>query len=129
MIVLRTACLAALVALLAATPAHAAERPLKGPEIDVLLKGNTVVGQSDGGAWKQYFDANGETTYAGGTRPPSMGTWNVQGDKFCSQWPPNDHWVCYDVTGDLDAKPRTITWIAGGSGTKYPGTVQAGKGL
>jgi len=125
MMILRGACLAALFA----TTAHAAERPLNGPEIDVLIKGNTVLGQSDGKPWRQYFDPNGETTYVGDNRPPSLGEWNVQGDKFCSKWPPNDHWVCYAVTGDLDAMPKSITWIAGGSGTKYPGTVQVGKGM
>ena len=128
MIVLRTACLVALTAFLTSSTL-AAERPLNGPEIDALIKGNTVTGQNINGVWKQFFDANGETTYLAPEKPPSLGEWNVQGDKFCSKWPPNDHWVCYAVTGDLDAKPKTITWIAGGSGTKYPGTVQVGKGL
>jgi hypothetical protein len=125
MIVLRTVCVLALLA----SPALAAERPLKGPEIDALIKGNTVIGENINGVWKQVFDANGETTYLAPEKPPSLGTWNVQGDKFCSKWPPNDNFVCYDVTGDLDAKPKTITWISGGNGTKYPGTVQVGKGL
>lgn len=110
---------------LLALPATAAERPLKGAEIDALIKGNTVTGKSDGKEWKQTFDASGATIYNGGTRPPSQGTWNIQGDKFCSQWPPNDTWACYTVTGDLDANPKTITWISAG-GTKYPGSVKAG---
>ena len=128
MISKRTACLAVAAALLA-TPAVAAERPLKGPEIEALLNGNTVSGQNINGVWKQYFNANGETIYVAPEKPPSIGEWNVKGDQFCSQWPPSDHFVCYAVTGDLDAKPRTITWIAGGSGTTYPGTVAVGKGL
>jgi hypothetical protein len=125
MIILRTICA---VALLASTAA-AAERPLKGPEIDALIKGNTVTGKNDYGPWKQYFDANGQTTYLSTGNPPSSGDWTIKGDKFCSIWPPGEHWVCYDVTGDPNAVPKTITWISGGNGAKYPGTVQAGKGL
>ncbi len=125
MIVLRTICILALMT----SAALAAERPLKGSEIDALIKGNTVTGENINGIWKQYFDANGQTTYLAPEKPPTLGEWNVQGDRFCSKWPPNDNFVCYDVTGDLDAKPETITWIASGNGTKYPGTVQAGKGL
>ncbi len=128
-VALRTAGLIGLAILLScATAAQAAERPLKGPEIDALIKGNTVTGQDISGVWKQFFDANGETVYVAGSKPPSRGAWNVQGDKFCSQWPPNEAWTCYVVTGDLDAKPRTVTWISGG-GTKYPGAVQVGNGL
>ena len=124
----RIACLAITAALLATT-AVAAERPLKGPEIATLLNDSTVTGQNINGIWKQYFNVNGETIYLAPEKPPSIGEWNVKGDQFCSQWPPSDHWVCYAVTGDLDAKPRTITWISGGGGATYPGTVQAGKGL
>jgi hypothetical protein len=115
-------------AIMFATSAHSAERPLKGPEIDALIKGNTVTGENINGIWKQFFDASGETTYLAPEKAPTVGTWNVQGDRFCSKWPPNDNFVCYDVTGDLDAKPKSITWISGG-GTKYPGTVQAGKAI
>ena len=115
---------AALCALLAPS-ALAAERPLKGAEIDALIKGNTVIGQSDGKEWTQTFDTSGGTIYNGGSRPPSKGLWNIRGDKFCSQWPPSDSWACYAVTGDPDANPKTITWISEG-GTRYPGSVKAG---
>ena len=107
-------------------PAVAAERPLKGPEIDVLIKGNTVTGKTATGDWKQFFAANGETSYASRGETPSYGSWEVRGDKFCSQWPPEEHWSCYDVTGDLEATPKTITWISGG-GKTFPGAVQDGK--
>ena len=119
---------AVIVSALLTSSAAAAERPLKGDEINALLNGNTVVGVSAGdkSEWKQYFYASGETVYRGGTEPPSSGNWQVKGDQFCSQWPPRDGWSCYDVTGDLDATPRTITWISGG-GTKYPGAVHIGK--
>ena len=110
------------------TTAQAAERPLKGPEIDGLIKGNTVTGQNISGIWKQFFDGNGETAYLAPGKPPTRGAWQIQGDKFCSQWPPNASWTCYVVTGDLEAKPRTVTWISEG-GTKYPGEVRTGNGL
>lgn len=109
-------------------PVGAAERSLRGPEIDTLIKGNTIVGHSDKGDWKQFFDNTGGTAYVRGSEPLSRGEWKIKADKFCSQWPPNEAWICYDVTGDLDANPKTITWI-GDSGTKYPGTVQPGNGM
>ena len=49
-------------------------------------------------AW-QVFHASGRTLYnAGGD---SLGKWDVSGDQYCSQWPPNTAWTCYDV--DLNA--------------------------
>lgn len=112
---------------LSALSARAAERPLTGPEITVLLSGNTALGKNDRGPWKQYFEPGGGTAYSSGT-DVSRGAWAVQGDKFCSQWPPNEAWVCYAVTGDLEAKPKTLTWIGAG-GTRYPAEMQAGNGL
>ena len=121
--------LAASIALaLALSPgAIAAERPLTGPEITVLLSGNTALGKTDRGPWKQYFDTAGGTAYASGTGV-SRGAWAVQGNKFCSQWPPNEAWVCYAVTGDLEGQPRTLTWI-GAVGSRYPAEVEPGNGL
>ena len=118
-----------LVLLTAASALHAmaaiaAERPLKGPEIEALIKGNTAVGQSDKGEWKQFFEKSGDTAYSRGGEQPSHGSWEIRGDKFCSQWPPNDRWSCYDVTGDFEAIPKTITWIAGS--TTYPAAMQDG---
>ena len=109
-----------------ASLAHAAERPLTGPEITALLSGNTALGKNDRGPWKQYFEPGGGTAYQAGT-DVSRGAWAVQGEKFCSQWPPNEKWTCYSVTGDVDANPKTVTWI--GDGATYPGSVQAGDGL
>lgn len=117
---------AGLVAL--ASGAAAAERSLTTAEITQLLSGNTVIGSSDKGEWRQYFDPAGDTTYARGSDAPSRGAWQVKDGKYCSQWPPQSVWVCYAVTGDLDAHPATLTWI-GDSGTRYPGRVQPGNGL
>ena len=108
--------------------ASAAERKLTGAEIETVLSGNTVTGVGDRGAWGQFFDKNGDTRYVRGSEAPSVGAWKVQGDQYCSQWPPAAGWACYDVTADLAATPPTLTWI-GESGTKYPGKVKTGNAL
>jgi hypothetical protein len=46
------------------------------------------------GAW-QRFNASGRTLYHAGT--DSWGYWAVRGDQYCSQWPPNPLWTCYDM--------------------------------
>jgi hypothetical protein len=120
--------IAALALAALAGPAAAAERTLTGPEIAQLLAGNTVDGAAAKGRSLQYFDASGSTTYVGPGEPPSQGRWRVEGDKYCSQWPPSDGWACYDVEGEPEASPPTITWI-GASGTRYPGIVMAGRKL
>ena len=108
--------------------ARADEVPLKAAEIEKLLSGNTVSGESDRGDWQQFFDKGGSTTYVRGSEPPSIGAWKIETDKYCSQWPPQGGWNCYTVTGDLGKKPPAITWI-GDSGTKYPGHVLEGNHL
>lgn len=110
------------------TATHAAERKLGEAEIRTLLDNNTVAGEDKQGAWKQFFDANGATTYVQGTEPPSHGRWTVRGGKYCSQWPPAEGWACYEVTSDPTADPVPITWI-GDSGGTYPGIVLMGNKL
>jgi len=44
---------------------------------------------------EQEFHAAGQTTYVAGR--PSLGSWAVRADQYCSQWPPNDQWECYDM--------------------------------
>ncbi len=110
--------------LLAATAA-AAERKLSGPEIETVLTGNTVVGDSDKGQWKQFFGKGGDTLYVRGSEPPSPGAWKIKGDDYCSQWPPSLNWSCYAVSADLEVAQPTITWV-GESGTKFPGIVRKG---
>ena len=110
-----------------AGPAAAAERLLKGPEIEALLANVTAVGRNDHGEWRQYFEDTGYTLYVAGAEPRSPGQWAVRGDKYCSLWPPSDHWSCYAVSGDPDARPKTITWISGG--TTFPALIEAGKVL
>lgn len=114
--------------LLVAAPALADERKLDEAEIRALLGNNTVTGEDRNGPWRQFFDANGATTYVQGTEPPSNGRWSIRAGKYCSQWPPSDSWACYDVTGDPSADPAPITWI-GESGARFPGLVLKGNKL
>ena len=74
------------------------------------------------------IDAAGATIYLSGKEPLSHGRWWLQGDKYCSQWPPQGGWACYAVMGDPDARPPTLTWI-GDSGRRYPSTVAIGNVL
>jgi hypothetical protein len=41
---------------------------------------------------RQDFFADGRTLYG-----QQWGKWGVQGDRYCSLWPPVDRWDCYDV--------------------------------
>ncbi len=50
-------------------------------------------------AW-QTFHASGRTLYNAGR--DSWGSWRVQGDQYCSEWPPNAGWDCYDLYFDMD---------------------------
>ncbi|MCP5073318.1 MAG: hypothetical protein GY947_08500 [Rhodobacteraceae bacterium] len=65
-------------------------RKLTGPEIEQALNAR-VVGYE--GAQQDFF-ASGKTLYDAGV--PSWGYWRVQGDRYCSQWPPNAGWDCYE---------------------------------
>ena len=96
---------------LIATPAHAADRSLTASETLKLLGGNTVLGSSEDKPTKQYFDPNGDTLYITADGARSEGRWRMDGDTYCSNWPPAEHWTCYAVRGDPDAAPPTIQWI------------------
>lgn len=65
--------------------------PLDGDGIVAALQGRVVEYES---AW-QDFRASGRTLYNAGS--DSWGYWHVQGDRYCSQWPPNALWACYAV--------------------------------
>ena len=70
---------------------------LDGDGVRAALAGRTVI-YADA---IQDFRASGRTLYVFGGRD-SWGYWRVQGDQYCSQWPPSDLWACYDlaVSGD-----------------------------
>ena len=46
----------------------------------------------------QEFYPSGKTLYNAGQ--DSWGNWRIEGDQYCSQWPPSDLWTCYDVWVD-----------------------------
>ena len=62
--------------------------------------------------WRQYFAADGATTYFG-DGPSSVGRWEVRGNQYCSLWPPVKEWVCYDTELSSDPSGKlSIVWIA-----------------
>lgn len=101
---------------LIALPAMAEETPLSGPQITKALADKTLTYASA----TQEFRASGATYYDDGQ--PSWGYWEVRGDQYCSTWPPQNGWVCYDVLADPD-RPGEVVFI-GESGTRYIGVVK-----
>lgn len=90
--------------------ARAGEVRLDGAQIRALLP--DII--AHGAASRQVFSASGATTYTNHGRD-SFGMWRVQGDQYCSQWPPSGNWVCYDVLLGEGA-PETIIWVDVGGG-------------
>ena len=86
-----------LVLALLAGPARA-DGKLDAAGIGAALSGR-VLAYDDGST--QSFRPDGETVYNNGQ--DSIGHWNIEGDRYCSVWPPSDHWACYDVTVAGDA--------------------------
>lgn len=104
---MRTVSLAILL-LASSHPAEAEERKLVGLEIRALLP--TIIVRGNGTS--QSFSASGETTYSDHGRD-SRGRWSVEGDLYCSVWPPNESKACYAVSveeGPPDGGPSTIIW-------------------
>ncbi len=84
-----------------ASSALANEVILKGAEVKNLLTDVVLMGESSGQPASQIFQKSGATFYnAGGSQ--SQGAWKVEGDQYCSVWPPNPSWACYDVARDGD---------------------------
>lgn len=82
------------VALLLA-PAPGQSETLHGPAIAQALAGHKVTYQ-DGTS--QLFASDGRTLFFARDGSESIGHWRVTGDRYCSVWPPSDHWACYGVT-------------------------------
>lgn len=83
-------------AVLALAGAASAEpwEQMTGAEIAAALTGRTLVYDS---GWQEFFES-GRTLYNAGR--DSWGTWRVEGDRYCSQWPPSDSWSCYAMSRD-----------------------------
>lgn len=74
------------------------EKKLNNSEITAVLTDKVLTSASDA---TQIFQKSGVTFYSeNGSQ--SQGFWKVEGDKYCSQWPPNTAWPCYDVLQDGD---------------------------
>lgn len=83
---------------LASSPALAENR-LNGADIRALLANSSLYGEQHGAPVEQIFQASGQTFYLVNGNS-SAGSWEVRGDQYCSLWPPNPTWSCYDVTKD-----------------------------
>ena len=80
-----------------AVPAQAGDWvPLDGPAIDETLSDSKVTYED---AW-QVFHGTGKTLYNAGR--DSWGNWRVQGNQYCSEWPPNAGWDCFDLYVSAD---------------------------
>ncbi|MBD1205558.1 MAG: hypothetical protein H9533_15680 [Rhodobacteraceae bacterium] len=66
---------------------------LDGAGVRAALEGRALV-YADGTV--QDFRADGRTLYGA----DSWGQWRVEGERYCSVWPPSDRWACYDLERD-----------------------------
>ena len=80
---------------------QASETIVKSPELETLFTDVSLYGVGDKAQVEQIFQKSGGTFYLenGGS---SQGNWKIENDKYCSQWPPNPSWACYDVLRDGD---------------------------
>ena len=85
----------AIIAVLLLMPVQTGAETLTGAQIAEALTARVL--QYDDGA-RQEFKEDGRTLYE--TDKPEWGHWRVQGEQYCSQWPPSDRWTCYGITGD-----------------------------
>jgi hypothetical protein len=94
--------------------AVAAERALSGAEITAALSDQTLVDVDATKNIEQVFQKSGLTHYIE-NGALSQGKWKVDGDKYCSVWPPSEIWSCYAVTQDDKLVTFISTW-----GKRYP---------
>jgi hypothetical protein len=84
-----------LIGLLLISSAQAAETKLTGAEMQTILSDKILHGKDA----EQIFQKSGVTFYSSGGNQ-SQGSWKIDGEKYCSQWPPNEAWACYDILKD-----------------------------
>ena len=90
-----------------------AERLLSGSEVSLLLSDGTLTANRDGKTIKQIFQKGGMTLYIE-NGAQSQGLWKIEGDKYCSQWPPNETWSCYAMSRD-----GSTVIFSSANGTRY----------
>jgi hypothetical protein len=119
---MRYLALLAVLALMSVPAAQAEERPLTGDEIRDMLTDKEIIGTSGSGReTRQSFSRTGRTGYNDGHL--SWGYWDVRDDQYCSQWPPQQNWVCYDMAVWQDGDKQWVAWV-GESGTRYEGYIK-----
>lgn len=100
------------------------ERILTGKEILRLLVNSKVAGK---GFQQTFGDPRGQvsasTTYWEGNNQ-SLGRWNVQGNRYCSQWGQNASWACYKVAVLTGKGEISVIWIDE-SGRRFEGILQS----
>lgn len=77
--------------------------PMTGAEITEALSERTLIYATA----RQTFYASGDTLYIGGQR--ELGKWRVLAGQYCSQWPPGDHWGCFDMDRHADGRLRFVS--------------------
>ncbi len=109
----------------AADTAPPAPATLSGAAAWAAIKGNTVAGKAAGEDFSDYFDPGGAVRHVDGNGL-SAGTWALQGDKVCLDFPDDDERTClfFEVTGAAGT-------AVGDDGTPMRFTVEPGnsKGL
>ncbi len=86
--------------------AAATGQKLNGGAIQAALTGNTASGVQGGTAWRQYFGADGTTSYHRTGKDPRQGSWAVRGDQYCERWSADAQWECTDLFRDGE----TLIW-------------------
>jgi hypothetical protein len=84
---------------LVSLPTLAAEQKLEGASTQDILSDITLASSESGRVVEQIFQKSVVTLYVVDGQQ-SQGFWRVEADKYCSQWPPSEHWDCYDVFGE-----------------------------
>ncbi|NNF25203.1 MAG: hypothetical protein HKN63_10435 [Rhodobacteraceae bacterium] len=84
-----------------------------GADIRAALEGRTVI--YDGA--RQTLYASGRTLYS--TMEDNWGRWRVEGDWYCSQWPPQEDWDCCVVSVSADSSDVRFTDPFGNSTDGY----------
>jgi hypothetical protein len=87
--------------------------PLSGEALQAALVARSL-GYPDGAM--QGFAADGTTQHEVGGRS-SAGRWRIEGDRYCSSWPPGESWACYAVARSADGLDLRFTDERGGATT------------
>jgi hypothetical protein len=97
------------------SPAFATETKLNAEDIRIILADTRWISVGEERATEQVFQSSGATfTIDIETKALSQGFWRIDGDKYCSVWPPSKHWSCYDMFKHSEG----VVFVSS-SGTRY----------